>query len=145
MSETLFPIMEVPKFTFNKAQYDVQYKRSVKWDFKKGDFARDGANHMVECDGDETFFTWCFKVAQTERFRCLAYPDSIGTEMERAMNDNDEKTVESMVQRTITDALMVNPRTEYVKDFDFTWDGDNMHCTFKVKGIGVDEVTTIAI
>ena len=145
MSEILFPVVEVPKFAFNKIQYDMQYKRSVKWDYEKGDFVRDGANHMVECDGDKTFFTWCFKVAQTERFRCLAYPDSIGTEMERAMDNDDEKTVESMVQRTITDALMVNPRTEYVKDFDFTWDGDNMHCTFKVKGIGVDEVATITI
>lgn len=145
MSGTLFPVVEVPKFTLNKAQYDVQYKRSVKWDSEKGDFVRDGANHMVECGGDETFFIWCFKAAQTERFRCIAYPDSIGTEMERAMDNDDEKTVESMVQRTITDALMVNPRTEYVKDFDFTWDGDNMHCTFNVKGIGVDEVVTIAI
>ena len=65
--------------------------------------------------------------------------------MERALDNDDEKTVESMVQRTITDALMVNPRTEYVRDFSFSWDGDNMTCQFKVKGINWDEVITITI
>ena len=61
------------------------------------------------------------------------------------MDNDDEKTVESMVQRTITDALMVNPRTEDVRDFSFTWNGDSMHCSFKVKGIDWDETITISI
>lgn len=61
------------------------------------------------------------------------------------MDNDDEETVESMAERTIIDALMVNPRTEYVGDFDFTWDADQMHCTFQVKGIGWDEGVTIAI
>lgn len=145
MSEPLFPVVEVPDFISENTEYDTQYKRSVRWDAEKGDFARDGANRMVECDGREAFAIWCFKIAQTERYRCLAYPDSIGTEMERAMDNDDERTVESMVQRTIEDALMVNPRTEYVRDFSFTWDGDNMNCSFKVKGIGWDEIITITI
>lgn len=145
MSEALFLVVDVPDFISENTEYDTQYKRSVKWDPEKGDFVRDGANRMVECDGREAFSIWCFKIAQTERYRCLAYPDTIGTEMERAMDNDDEKTVESMVQRTITDALMVNPRTEYVRDFSFTWNGDNMHCSFKVKGIGWDEVITITL
>lgn len=146
MSEPLFPVVEVPDFISENTEYDTQYKRSVRWDPEKGDFIRDGANRMVECDGREAFAIWCFKIAQTERYRCLAYPDSIGTEMERAMDNNDdEKTVESMVQRTIEEALMVNPRTEVVRDFVFTWDGDNMNCTFKVKGYDYDEIITIAI
>lgn len=145
MSEPLFPVVEVPEFISESTEYDTQYKRSVKWDPDKGDFVRDGANRMVECDGREAFAIWCFKIAQTERYRCLAYPDVIGTEMERAMDNDDEKTVESMVQRTITDALMVNPRTEDVRDFSFTWNGDSMHCSFKVKGIDWDETITISI
>ncbi len=145
MSEPLFPVVEVPDFISENTEYDTQYKRSVRWDPEKGDFARDGANRMVECDGREAFAIWCFKIAQTERYRCLAYPDSIGTEMERALDNDDEKTVESMVQRTIEDALMVNPRTEFVRDFVFTWDGDNMNCTFKVKGSDWDEIITITI
>lgn len=143
MAEALFPVVEVPEFIDESTEYDTKYKRSAKWDAAKGDFVRDGANRVVECDGKEAFAIWCFKIAQTERYRCLAYPDSIGTEMERAMADDDEKTVESMVQRTVTDALMVNPRTENVRDFVFSWDGDIMHCQFKVKGIDWDEEITI--
>ncbi len=145
MSEPLFPVVEVPEFISESTEYDTQYKRSVRWDPVKGDFARDGANRLVECDGREAFAIWCFKIAQTERYRCLAYPDVIGTEMERALDNDDEKTVESMVQRTITDALMVNPRTEDVREFEFVWNGDSMHCSFKVKGISWDETITISI
>lgn len=144
MSQPLFPVVDVPALASGQ-RYDTKYRRSVKWDTKKGDFVRDGANRMVECDGTEAFALWCFKTAQTQRYRCPAYPDSIGVEMERAMNNDDEKTVESMVQRTITDALMVNPRTENVWDFVFSRDGDDMRCTFKLKGVGWDEILTITI
>lgn len=65
--------------------------------------------------------------------------------MERALDNDDEKTVESMVQRTITDALMVNPQDGIVRDFSFSWDGDNMTCQFRVKGTGWDEIITITI
>ena len=145
MSGALFPVVEVPEFISENAKRGTHYKRSVRWDSAAGEFVRDGANRMVECDGREAYAIWCFKIAQTERYRCLAYPDSIGTEMERALDNDDEKTVESMVQRTITDAIMVNPRTENVRDFEFTWDGDNMYCNFKVKGIAWDEIITVTI
>lgn len=145
MSQPLFPVVQVPEFMSENAGYDTEYRRSARWDPAAGDFVRDGANRMVECDGREAYSIWCFKTAQTERYRCLAYPDSIGVEMERALDNDDEKTVESMVQRTITEALMVNPRTEDVLDFEFSWDGDNMHCRFKVKGAGWDEEITITI
>ena len=141
MSEALFPVVDIPEFIPERTEYDTSYKRSVRWNPDTGDFVRDGANRMVECSGREAFAVWCFKTAQTERYRCLAYPDSIGTEMERAMDNDDEKTVESMVQRTITEALMVNPRTENVWDFVFSWNGDNMHWSCKVKGVGYEAVT----
>lgn len=145
MSEALFPVFQVPEIIEESTEYDSQYKRSVKWDVEKGDFARDGAGRMVECDGREAYMIWCFKTAQTERYTCLAYPPAIGTEMEAALEDDDEETVESMVQRTITDALMVNPRTDFVRDFVFSWDGDEMHCSFTVKGIDWDKTFEIRI
>ena len=144
MPESLFPVVEIPEFLSEGNEYDTQYKRSVRWDPAAGDFVRDGANRVVECNGREVFAIWCFKVAQTERYCCLAYPDSIGTEMERAMNNDDEKTVESMVQRTIEEALMVNPRTEYVQDFKFVWEGERMHCSFRVKGVAWEEEIVIS-
>lgn len=135
----LFPVVDIPGFIEESAAYDKTYKRSAKWNLETGDFVRDGANRVVGCDGREAYTVWCSKIAQTERYRCRAYPDSIGTEMEAAMADSDEKTVESMVQRTVTDALMVNPRTEWVKDFEFEWNGDAMKCVFFVKGVDWDE------
>lgn len=145
MSDALFPVVSLPEFSHEDMRYDIRYKRSVKWDPEKGDFVRDGANRIVECDGREAFATRCYKASQTERYRCLAYPNAIGAEMERAMMEDDEKTVESMVQRTITEAIMTDPRTEYVRDFNFSWDGDRMSCTFTVKGLDWDEPFTVAI
>lgn len=145
MSQPLFPVVQVPEFTPQNTRYDMEYRRSAKWDPVTNDFVRDGANRIVECDGKEAYAIWCFKIAQTERYRCLAYPGSIGVEMERALDNDDVETVESMVQRTITEALMVNPRTEDVLDFEFSWEGDSMHCKFKVKGVDCDKEITITI
>lgn len=145
MAEALFPVFEVPNVVEKGAEYDKQYKRSVKWDIKKGDFVRDGAGRIMECEGREAFMIWCFKAAQTERYTCLAYSSEIGVEMETATANHDERTVESMVQRTITDSLMVNPRTEFVRDFVFSWEGDKMYCSFHVKGIEWDDIFEISL
>ena len=128
MSENaLFPVVEVPELIEESERYDEKYKPSVAWDLEKGDFVRTGANQLVACDGREAYRVWCVKNALTERYTCMAYPDSIGTEMESA------------VERTITEALLVNPRTEYVRGFSFTWNGDELHCNFTVKGIDWEE------
>lgn len=145
MAGTQLPVFEVPEFINESQQYDTKYKRSIKWNFETGDFARDSANRMVECDGKEAFMTWCYKVVQTERYACLAYPSSIGVEMEKALAENNEKTVESMIQRTITDALMVNPRTEYVRDFNFSREADVLHCSFTVKGINWNDTFKVTV
>lgn len=144
MAKTL-AVVSVPDFKSESSRYDKKYKRTAKWDPVKGDFVMDGANRMVECSGEEGFMIWCFKIAQTERYSCLAYAKSIGVEMEAALAADNQKVVESMVQRTITDALKVNPRTEYVTNFEFTWDTDSLHCTFLVKGIEWDKLFKITL
>ena len=63
MSQPLFPVVEVPDFISEDSQYDTQYKRSMKWDPELGDFVRDGAHRIKECDGKEAFAIWCFKIA----------------------------------------------------------------------------------
>ena len=63
----------------------------------------------------------------------------------RAAAFDDESTVESMVQRAVTEALMANPRTEEVWDFSFSRDGDCLHCTFKVRGIRSETEIKISI
>lgn len=136
MAEELYPVFDVPELLEDEEEeYDTEYKRSMKWDPATGDFVRDSTNRVVECSGQEAYMVWCYKIALTERYSCLAYPDEIGTEMEDAVYDDDPDTVESMMQRTITEALITNPRTESVDNFAFTWDGDTVHCTFDVSGV----------
>ena len=137
--------VEVPDFLEADTEYDTQYRRTVKWDVEKGDFVRDGANRVQECSGDEGFRVWFYKAAMTERYACLAYPDEIGAEMEDAMDDDEEDIVESQVERAVTEALEVNPRTEWVGDFEFTWNGDVMRCAFYVKGVDMDKGFLISI
>ncbi|MDE6905571.1 MAG: DUF2634 domain-containing protein [Lachnospiraceae bacterium] len=136
MTEELYPVFDVPEVSDeDEEEYDTEYKRSMKWDPASGDFVRDSTNRVMECSGQEAFMVWCYKIALTERYSCLAYPDEIGTELEDAVYDDDPDTVESMMQRTITEALMTNPRTESVDNFVFAWYGDTVNCTFDVVGI----------
>lgn len=137
--------VEVTDFIEESEEYDTEYKRTAKWNPSTGDFVRDGAHRMVECEGEEGYMIWCYKVAQTERYRCLAYPDEIGVEMEDAMSDDEPEIVESRVERTITEALMMNPRTESVGDFEFTWDGDEMHVSFLVTAKEWDKTFQITL
>ena len=145
MSEVLFPVIDPPEPLEDAGLYDSRYHPSVLWDNEKGDFVRDGANRLIQCDGMEAFRTWCMKIATTERYTCLAYDSSIGTEIEAAMREPTHAAVESALERTITEALMVNPRTEYVRDFEFEAAGDQLWATFTVKGIDWDEFEVRAL
>jgi len=137
--------VDVPEFIDDSQEYDTEYKPTMKWDPAIGDFVRDGANKVQECRGEEGFMVWCMKTAMTERYACSAYPDEIGVEMESAMSDDEADVVESQVERTITEALEVNPRTERVYGFEFSWNGDEMHVSFKVKGVEWDDIFEISI
>lgn len=136
----LFPVIDVPDFAAYEERYDRKYHPSVRWDLAKGDFVRDGANRMVSADGLEAYRIWCVKTVQTERYACLAYNSDIGSEMEKAMKEPDEKAVESAVERTITEALMANPRTAAVEGFSFTWlSGDSLLVEFTVRSAEDDK------
>lgn len=139
MSVGLFPIVEVPDYEEESVQSSIEYKSSVAWDMKAGDFVRNGANQILSCDGKEAFKVWCHKTAKTERFVCLSYPDSLGTEMDEALREESDDAVEAAIERTITEALMANPCTELVNEFVFEWDGDSLKCSFVVKGINLEE------
>lgn len=140
----LFPVVEVPEEE-SEEEYDAKYCPSVLWDYEKGDFAVDGTGRIAEAEGLEAYIQWCVKTVQTERYTCLAYDDDIGTEME-SLDDDDPLAAESEIERTITEALMIDPRTEDVGDFTFSSEGDALYCTFSVKGVGFEERTlTIGI
>lgn len=137
----LFPVVDIPLLTIPQPDSDIRYKKSAMWDLKKEDFVRDPNGKILTDTGRNAYMVWCIKVSTTERYTCEAYPDEIGAELEEAKRQGTHEATESMLERTIRETIMVNPRTEYVRDFSFRWDGDNLHVKFKVKGKNLQEFT----
>lgn len=135
---SLFPVFDIPEIPDSNIEKQ-KYNPSVYFDFEQGDFLRDGAHRMVTADGKTAYIQWCRKVVETERFTCLAYSGDIGTEMYDALGKGDYSAVESAVERTITEALMANPKTEYVREFEFGWVNADLFVSFYVKGKEYDE------
>ena len=140
-AESLFPVFSVPEIATPAAAEERKYRRSIDFDFEAGDFRRDGAGKLVEAEGREAYAQWCQKAVLTERFTCLSYNTDIGTEMVDALAQADRAAVESAIERTINEALMVNPKTEYVRSFQFAGSSDELTCTFTVKGKDWEEFT----
>lgn len=144
MADQLFPVFELPEIPDNP-EYDEKYSPSVYFDFETGDFLRDGAGRMIASTGREAYIQWCLKMASTERESYLAYSDDIGVELEdlEELPGKDER--ESEIERTITEALLVHPATEYVRNFIFEHEGDAVRVTFDVKGYPWEEIDTLTI
>ena len=131
----LFPVVDVRPYEEGEDDYDKDYKSSPAWDLEKGDFVRDAANRVVMNDGLEAFRIWCVKAVSTARYSCASYDEDIGSEMDDALDEEDENAVELAIERTIKETLEVNPRTETVEDFVFTWLGDSVKVEFWVHGV----------
>lgn len=134
MADTLFPVFDVPELETPSQSESRKYKPSVYFDFDIGDFRRDGAYRMTAASGKEAYIQWCRKVVETERDAFLAYSTDIGIEGEAAFAESDRAAVESALEKTITEALMVNTHTEYVRGFEYNWNEDYLELTFTVKG-----------
>ena len=139
-SKTLFPVFDVPEISTAPTAAEQKYSQSVLFDFDAGDFVRDGAGRLVVAGGREAYIQWCIKIVQTERLAHLAYGSYIGVEAEAALKNGDAEAVKSAFERNITEALMVNKHTQYVRDFVFTSTGtDGLYVEFTVKGKSWEE------
>ena len=127
----LYPTFEPPTIVEQEQpQLTPEYPKSYLFDFEKGDFVLDGAGRIVIADGYWAWVQWCVKTVLTERFTCLAYSWNYGAEIEQAIKHPDRALVEMEIERTITEALMVDPRTESVRDFSFKWYADELYVSF---------------
>ncbi|MEG1562159.1 MAG: DUF2634 domain-containing protein [Bacteroides sp.] len=140
----LYPVFDVPELVTTTAAEEQKYKPSVYFDYALGDFRRDGAGKIAVAEGHEAYAQWCVKVTMTERMEHLAYNSDIGTEMIDALSQVDTEAVKSAIERTITEALMVNKETEYVRDFEFTYAPSELRCEFTVKGKDWEEIRLAA-
>ena len=143
-TKQLFPVFDVPDLVTDTPVEEQKYKGSVYFDFSIGDFRRDGAGKLAVAEGREAYAQWCVKVAMTERMAHLSYNSDIGTEMKEALAHSDIEAVKSSIERTITEALMVNKATEYVRNFEFTNSPGELKCEFTVKGKEWEEIRLAA-
>jgi hypothetical protein len=129
----LYPVFEMPELIEQQqTQPEPEYPESYLFDFEKGDFVRDTAGRIVIADGHRAWVQWCVKTVLTERFAYLAYSQNYGAEIETALRQPSRQAVEAELERTITEALLVDPRTQVVRDFRFTWQGDQLQVAFTV-------------
>jgi hypothetical protein len=127
----LYPVFEVPEIVEQQQTEPApEYGKSWLFDFEKGDFVLDGTGRVVEADGHTAWVQWCVKTILTQRFAYVIYSSDYGTELEEAQKQPDRKAVEIELERAITEALLVDPRTEMVKDFVFEWEGDTVKVSF---------------
>lgn len=123
----LYPVFDMPEIIEQQqTEPEPKYGKSWLFDFGKGDFVIDGSGHVVEADGHTAWVQWCVKTVMTERFAYLTYGWDYGVEIENALKQTNRAAVEAEIERTITEALLVDPRTQVVKDFQFTWEGDQL-------------------
>ncbi len=129
----LYPTFELPPIVEQEQpQLVPEYPKSYLFDFEKGDFVLDGAGRIVIADGYTAWTQWCVKTILTERFAYLAYSGNYGAEIDKALKQPTRAVVETEVERTITEALLFDPRTYAVRDFSFEWRGDELYISFTV-------------
>lgn len=135
----LFPVIDIPEFIEEEDDYDRVYRPSPAWDLEKGDFVMDTANAVPMNEGLEAYRVWCVKAVATARYGCKAYDEDIGSEMDAVLKEPDENAVELAIERTITETLLVNPRTESVEDFEFIWEGSHLKVNFWVYAVDQEQ------
>jgi hypothetical protein len=131
-STPLFPTFPMPATVDQRQQTapQVEYKPSYRFDFEKGDFVVDGAGRVPLLDGHAAWGQWVVKTVMTERFAFLAYSNRHGVELDRAVRQQHRPVAEAELARSITEALLQDPRTGAVSDFRFTWRGDELTVRF---------------
>ena len=133
MAKQLFPTFEIPTITRETENTrEGYYWPGPLFDFEKGDFVLNGAGQVVMVDGNDEFTLWCVKCVNTQLGASLAYPE-FGVDIEGAMNLPTIDAATAELERSITDALMKNPRTERVYGFEFSRSPDELYVKFVVK------------
>lgn len=138
MAEQLFPVFEIPSIVQQQDDEKEQYfYPGPLFDFTTGDFALDGAHQFTMVDGLDEYMIWCLKTIKTQVGACASYPE-YGIDIQGALSEPSHEAICSAFERTITEGLMRNPRTERVYDFEFIWSADTLAVLFIVKPKGLD-------
>lgn len=125
-----------------QAEKPAGYRNGIAFDYKAGDFMRDGMNKILASDGVESWRSWCINCLQTERYMHLAYSSDFGIETAAALRAGSREEAESILTRQITEAIMADPyeRAAYIEGISFNWTAPDA-VIVDVKIHGVDDVT----
>lgn len=139
MAETnnLFPVFDVPGVVVaENTATTSEYNPAPLWDYENGDFVLNGAGQPIYGTGYDAWVLWCIKSIETQRYAHNGYSNNAGIEAEEAFKQPDRAARESYFERTISEALLADPkgRTIQVKDFVFEWETDTLSITCTVIG-----------
>ena len=142
----LYPAFEMPEIVEQQTEPAPKYGNSWFFDFVKGDFVMDGTGRVIQTDGHAAWAHWCVKAVLTERLAHVIYSSGYGCEVEHARRQPSRQAIEAELERVITEALLADPRTEMVRDFRFSWEGDQLTVIFTaVPVIGNPEVMEVVL
>lgn len=127
MSDQLFPVFDVPDdISTTDAGDTMEPQSDYQYDQETGEFATDGAGRILIASERDAWITWCTKCAATERGASIAYSDQYGIDFDEVRLQETRAGAETVLTRTITEALLIHPMTESVREFEFEWEGDEM-------------------
>ncbi|MFI3253527.1 MAG: DUF2634 domain-containing protein [Eubacteriales bacterium] len=132
----LFSVFDLPSSLAEEEKSTERYRPSYAFDMSAGEFVLDGGGKMQYASGYDAWVLWCVKTIKTQRWAHLAYRWNIGTELAEAFALEDRAAQESFLERTVTEALLADPkgRTVRVYDFEFLWEGDSLSLTCTIFG-----------
>lgn len=121
---------------FSETVDTVSFGRSWKFDFDAGDFVLTPTGRFAAADGKESWIQWCEKALRSPRYRHLIYSRNYGHEFEDLIGSGyDREMIESEVMRMAAEALMIDPRTDRVEQFQFDWERDRLRFSCSVTNI----------
>ncbi|GIO35856.1 hypothetical protein J41TS12_07170 [Paenibacillus antibioticophila] len=119
---------------------EISFGRSWRFDFDQGEFVLTPTRKIASCTGTDAWVMWCRKAIRTPRYRHLIYSRSYGQELDELIGKGYSRAVlESEIQRMVSEALLVDPRTADVDGFYFSWQEAGCSFTCQVTNI-YDEV-----
>ncbi len=145
MAAPLFPVFPTSSPAAQAAAAAPKFGTSYLFDFEAGDFVVDGSGRVQTADGQEAWRQWCVKACLTERFEHLVYGPGYGAENGRVRGAVNLEAAKTEAERAITEALLADPRTAPVTDFDFGDSaGDELRVSFTVTP-AVGDPTTLEV
>jgi len=143
MASNLFPTEPIQTQEENVSGEVITFGKNPRFDFDKGEFVITPTGGISITEGVNGWVEWCKKAINTQRYLHPVYPRSYGNEAQSLIGRSLSKAAkESELRRMITECLMEDPRTQDVRDFTFTWQGDQCFFTCRVISIR-SEVETL--